>query len=161
MNTRLRQKIAEKLKLEGGTPTNWLDGRGGQQRNTFAKTTPREDDGGTNFTIKNSGQKEVGEKDEVDEAGLPSNYKSKQTPVSDTHTLLGSTEREKDSDEANFTVRNSGQEDLDETLQLNLSDLSYILPSGDYDVHALKIEMANALNSIYKKYKLNTLIKIR
>lgn len=158
LNKRLKNKLAEKLKLEAGMPTNWLDGRGGQQRNTFAKTTPREDDEGTNFTIKNSGQRDMGDKDEVDEGGLPSNYKSTQAPVSDTHTLLGSTEREDDSDNANFLVRNSGQKDIDEALQMKLSDMG-LIPSNEFNNSELKLDLIKALNFIYKKYNVNTIIK--
>lgn len=187
---RLKKKIAEKIRSEGGIPTNWLAGRRGDN-NTFAATTPRDDDEGTNFSIQHSGQRDMGDRqDEPDdtlardarikkavfeklkqESGLPAYYKSRHNPVSDTHTILGTTPRD-DDDGTNFTIKNSGQddvgrdhdtdledEDLSEGMTLFLKDMDDIITSDEFRNKALKTDILNALNGIYKKYGIHRSIR--
>jgi len=43
---------------------------------------------------------------------------------------------------------------------MKLSDLNDVIPEGEYDNRELRIDLVKALNHIYKKYNVNTRIKL-
>ncbi len=59
-NSRIKNKILEKLKTESGIPANWWDGRS-SSTHTTAKDKERDLSGDTNFETDNSGQPDLEE----------------------------------------------------------------------------------------------------
>jgi hypothetical protein len=188
ISPRLKNEITRKLKEYGRAddrhhaqepnyenfPTAWMQGRGSSANEPKIYDKDRDYDE-TNFRKKNSGQDDIEEAsnkspegsnvrgNELDKNGFVDNA------TSSTAWLMSREGRkfqkqtyDKDGtyDGENFVAKNSGQPDLEEALQMKISDIRDIIPDGDYDNKELRIDLVKALNHIYKKYNSNIRVKL-
>jgi len=148
-SSRVQKKILEKLKLEGGIPANWWDGRS-SSTNTTAKDEPRDLSGNANFDVKTSGQPDLEESSMGDVHTMASDAKTFKVFLKNVFSEFKDLQKSKESVAWLKTIYD---ENVNESINENKKFVYVLLDKGEKQVTIVAKNWDEANVQVLKKYK--------